>query len=164
MNHLKYWIPTSDTVEFHVLSITAGWRHLVARVFNISSISLDKMKDHYYCNNISPGCKEACFSDFQELLISPKRHPTVEVIGNLSRKILDKLIKMKLYRVRLRFASLESYHDSGLGKDKILSMNKPIEYWRLWVIEIVFVAAPAVFFVLYARSVCKRTDGSRTLN
>merc|ERR1712113_139455 len=52
---------------------------------------LDKMKDHYYCNNVSPGCKEACFSDFQ-----------------------------------------------------------PIEYWRLWVIEIVFVAAPAVFFVLYA--------------
>ena len=69
MNHLKYWIPTSDTVEFHVFSIRAGLRHLVARVFNISSISLDKMKDHYYCNNISPGCKEVCFSDFQELLI-----------------------------------------------------------------------------------------------
>ena len=33
----------------------------------------------------------------------------------------------------------------------ILSMTKPIEYWRLWVIEIVFVGAPAVFFVLYAK-------------
>ena len=34
---------------------------------------------------------------------------------------------------------------------EIKSVNKPIEYWRLWVIELVFVAAPAVFFVLYAR-------------
>ena len=106
MNHLKYWIPTSDTSEFHVLSITAGWRHLVARVFIISSISLDKMKDHYYCNNISPGCKEACFSDFQELLISPKRHPTVEVIGNLSRKILDKLITNEIVPCKITFCIL----------------------------------------------------------
>ena len=52
-----------------VLSIATEIRHLVGRILNLSSISLDKMKDHYYCNNISPGCKEACFSDFQELLV-----------------------------------------------------------------------------------------------
>ena len=75
----------------------------------------------------------------------------MKFIGNLSRKILDKSIRMRLYSEGLRFVSLESHPDSGSGKDKILSMNKPIEYWRLWVIEIVFVAAPAVFFVLYAR-------------
>ena len=54
---------------FPVFSLPAWIYQLVAKVLNLSSISLDKMKDHYYCNNISPGCKEVCFSDFQELLI-----------------------------------------------------------------------------------------------
>ena len=53
--------------QYKLYCITAATYHL--EVFYPSSISLDKMKDHYYCNNISPGCKEACFSDFQELLI-----------------------------------------------------------------------------------------------